>query len=424
MEQIFKIDEQIFLPKEYKYQKELTKGLNIFNLEFKKNITPEPELIYYSQYDDIYIETKIIKINNIILNLLNNFDGRCYKNVIYMLFICNPIFQEFMKLYKDTNLYKIFYIKEYEYNKDEYIKWFEYNFINKYYENHDELGDVDIKFLYNFIYGIKAYFNRFYPEKIDFNEFIFNHMFNLTVLHKNKLINNIFYSFIIRNNTTIKDIINTSNIWINLPGILILCNKTIGLEETYKIKPNKHITIKSIDEKIYNYTLYGLTFYNNDINAEHIITVIKDLNNKKESYYIFDNDLYTIYPLELNINKNKNLDDEIFYDKQYKDKNQSLKGGYYDIKKDDYDDIKIYDQDKKINYIINYGVLNMNNIKKEDENNYLSFIYYTDFGENSINHYFTTYKSEIIMYIRDDFIPKFKKLNYNLKYQQHFKTNF
>lgn len=328
-----------------------------------------------------------------------------------------------MKLYKDIGLYKIFYIKEYEKNKNEYIKWFEYNFIPKYY-NDDIINNVDFKFLYHFIYGIKSYLNRFYPERIDFNEYIFNNMFNLTVLHKDKLINKKFYTFILRNNITIDNIINTSNIWINLPGILTLCNKT--LDDIYKIKPNKHITIKSINNKVYNYSLYGLTFYNSDKNAEHVITVIKDLNNKIDNYYIFDNDLYTNYPLELNVNKNKILSDDLFYDKQFKDKNEPFKGGqqYQQLYKQQQQDISIHQQDKKKNYIINYGIKNMDNITKEDEDNYLSFIYYTDFGEGTIKHYFTTYKSEIIMYIRDDFIPKFKKIKkiYNLKYQQDFKT--
>lgn len=86
---------QIYQPNSYEeqyYQKQLTNNLNIFDLEFKKNITQEPVLYYYSQYNTYPYETQINKINNIVLNLLNNYSGRCYKNVIYMLFICNPIF--------------------------------------------------------------------------------------------------------------------------------------------------------------------------------------------------------------------------------------------------------------------------------------------------------------------------------------------
>jgi len=406
---------QIYQPnkeEEYYYQKDLIKGLNIFNLDKRKEITPEPEIIYYLR-ENLQYETEIIKINNIVLNLLNNLDGRCYKNVIYMLFICNPIFQEYMKLYKDTNLYKIFYIEEYKYTKDKYIKWFEYNFINKYYKNNDKLGNVDIKFLYHFIYGLKYYLNLFYPERIDFNEYIFNHMFNFSVLHNNNLINHLFFSFFLRDNTTTENIINTSNIWINLPGILILCNKTIN--DIYKVKCNKYITIKSIDNKIYNYTLYGFTFYNNDVNFEHIITVIKDLYDENDNYYIFDNDLYSIYPLELNKQKKVKIFES--------DKKQfnSLNGGKLQQQnlnqtyQDDFNEIPQQLKTKQIN--LNYGIMNMKNIDKIDEDKYLSFIYYTDFSENSYYHYFTTYKPEIIMYIRDDFLPKFKNVKkiFNLK---------
>ena len=325
--------------------------LNQANIpKFFKYIEEHPDLL--TKQPQIIILKNLKIDNNIIINLFRNFSGRCFKNVVYQLFVCNPLFQNFMKHYKNTSLYKLFFgFTEHYSNKIRFLKWFEENFA---LWKKDE-GGLEGIFIKHLLYGIYSYLMTKYKNTIidgiketNIIQKDYNNLFNITYIIENRTIKNPYIDFIFRGQCEIKDILKNIK-FKKLPDNLIFLNKSenlfyydyINQTNNSYLLPNNNLTLKTIDDKEYKYTLYGFVLYMHYSNDEHAISVIKNLGKiDYNQYYIFNNYNYIIYDDKPKFSKSFSSQ----YGKFYINTNDKLKKLHPDCCCFDYKHKEINDQ--------------------------------------------------------------------------------